>query len=148
MHRYIQALCVGALALAASGCDEKLSSIAGPTPNLTPTFAGIQRDVLGAGDSSGRRACAACHTTNGRTPSAGLNLDGPDAYSNLVNKPSARKAGAVLVVPGDPDNSYLIQKIEGRAGIAGVRMPFNGPYLSEGQALILKRWIEIGAPNN
>ena len=41
MHRYIQALCVGALALAASGCDEKLSSIAGPTPNLTPTFASI-----------------------------------------------------------------------------------------------------------
>jgi hypothetical protein len=148
MHRYIQALCVAALALAASGCDEKLSSIAGPTPNLTATFTGIQRDVFGAGDASGRRACAACHTANGRTPAAGLNLDGPDAYNNLVRKPSARKVGAIIVVPGDPDNSYLIQKIEGRAGIVGVRMPLNGPYLSEGQTLILKRWIEVGAPNN
>jgi hypothetical protein len=24
----------------------------------------------------------------------------------------------------------------------------NGPYLQSGQILVIKRWIEIGAPNN
>ena len=37
---------------------------------------------------------------------------------------------------------------EGLPGIVGVRMPFNGPYLSDGQILIIKRWIETGAPRN
>ena len=148
MRRYIYGLLVGAAALTLSACDEKLSTIAGPTPNLSPTFSSIQRDVFGAGDSSGRRACIACHTANGRTPTGGLNLDTPDAYDRLVNGPSTRKAGAILVIPGDPDNSYIIHKVEGLSDIVGARMPFNGPYLSSGQILILRRWIEIGAPRN
>jgi hypothetical protein len=51
------------------------------------------------------------------------------------------------VKPGDPENSYLIHKMEGRSGIVGMKMPFNGPpFLTEGQILVVKRWIEIGAP--
>ena len=148
MRRNIQALLLGALALVASACDENLSSIAGPTPNLSPNFASIQRDVLGAGDPTGRRACISCHTANGRTPTGGLNLDTADAYDRLVNGPSTRKTGAILVVPFNPEASYIIHKVEGRPDIVGGRMPFNGPYLSAGQILILKRWIEIGAPRN
>ena len=45
------------LATLASGCDENLESIAGPTPNLTPTFSSIERDIFNASDSSGRAAC-------------------------------------------------------------------------------------------
>ncbi len=30
---------------AVSACDEQLSDVAGPTPNLTPTFSSIQRDI-------------------------------------------------------------------------------------------------------
>jgi hypothetical protein len=42
-----------------------------------------------------------------------------------------------------------VQKVEGRAGITGQRMPFNGgPYLTSGQILILRRWIELGASRN
>jgi mono/diheme cytochrome c family protein len=148
MRRYIYDLLVVAAALTLSACDEKLSTIAGPTPNLSPNFSSIQRDVFGAGDSSGRRACIACHTANGRTPTGNLNLDSVDAYDHLVNAPSSRKAGAILVIPGDPDNSYIIHKVEGLSDILGARMPFNGPYLSSGQILILRRWIEIGAPRN
>jgi hypothetical protein len=58
------------------------------------------------------------------------------------------KAGATRVQPGDPENSYLVHKVEGRAGISGVRMPFNGTALTDGQILVIKRWIELGAPNN
>lgn len=129
-------------------CDEKLSTIAGPTPNLEPTFASIQRDIFDAPDSSGRKNCTACHSSIGRVPSGGLVLDHDVAYDNIVRVASNRKAGAIRIVPGDPDNSYLVQKVEGASGIVGVRMPFGGPYLSDGQILILRRWIELGAPRN
>ena len=66
----------------------------------------------------------------------------------LVNVPSRGRQGALLVIPGDPESSYLIRKLEGR-DISGVRMPQNGPpYLTTGQILVIRRWIELGAPNN
>ena len=131
-------------------CDEKLSSLTGPTPDLAPTFSSIQRDILTASDSSGRTACNSCHTTaGGRVPPVGMDLGSAAAYSQLVNVPARNKAGAIRVIPGDPENSYLIHKLEGRAGIAGVRMPMNSPaYLTEGQIRVIKRWIELGAQNN
>ena len=77
-----------------------------------------------------------------------MNLTEGNAYALLVDVPARQKAGAIRVVPGDPENSYLIHKVEGRGGIVGVRMPFNGTPLTDGQILVIKRWIELGAPNN
>jgi hypothetical protein len=141
----------GLVLLAASamsfGCDEPLSSVAGPTPNLEPTFASIQRDIFEATDSSGRTSCVTCHTTTGRVPSGGMNLNHDAAYDQIVNGASRTKAGATRVIPGDPNGSYLVQKLEGAAGIIGRRMPNNGPpYLTDGQILIIRRWIANGAP--
>lgn len=131
------------------GCDEQLSDLTGPTPDLKPTFSSIQSQILSNSDSSGRRACVLCHTDVGRTPAAGLNLREGQAYAALVGRPSARKPGATFVIPGDPDNSYLVQKLEGHADIVGVRMPIGGPpYLTEGQMLVIRRWIQEGAGNN
>ena len=135
-------------ALASASCDESLSKLTGPTPDLRPTFSSIQQDIFNAADSSGRPACTRCHTDAGRNPSGGLLLRGDAAYGNLVNVPSRGKPGAIRVIPGDPEHSYIIHKIEGRDGIVGVRMPMGGPYLSDGQILVIKRWIELGAPNN
>jgi hypothetical protein len=131
-----------------SACDEKLTDIAGPeSPNLQPTFASIKNEILSTTDLGGRTACITCHTNQGRTPAQGLNLFS-DPYTALVNVPSRQRQGAVLVIPGDPESSYLIRKLEGR-DITNARMPQNGPpYLTSGQILILRRWIEIGAPNN
>jgi hypothetical protein len=149
MRRPIQLIAAVAAVCLFSACDENLSSIAGPTPELTPTFSSIQRDIFAAADSTGRPACSGCHTNaGGRTPAGGLNLVGDQAYERLVNVISSRKIGAVLIVPGDPDNSYLVQKIEGVPGLVGTRMPFNGPYLSDGQIRIIRRWIETGAARN
>jgi hypothetical protein len=130
-------------------CDEKLSSIAGPTPNLEPTFASIQHDIFEATDSAGRTACTQCHTNTGRNPSGGMNLNHDTAYDQIVNVASRAKPGVMRIVPGDPDNSYLFQKITGAPGITGNRMPNNGPpYLTDGQILIIRRWIANGAPRN
>jgi len=133
-----------------AACDESLSSVAGPTPNLTPTFASIQHEIFESTDSVGRTACTNCHTdAGGRVPTGGLNLNHDVAYDQLVNAAARERPGGVFVKPGDPDSSYLIQKLEGTPGIVGRRMPFTGPpYLTDGQILIIRRWIALGAPRN
>jgi len=139
------AIMVIGLSVAAAACDEKLSDVAGPTPNLTPTFASIQRDIFEAADSSGRPACSACHNPNGGAfRQVGLDLSTSGSYDSLVGVASRQK-GLPRVAPGDPENSYLIHKLEGRTDIIGTRMPIRGPYLSEGQIAIVRRWIQLGA---
>ena len=135
------------VALCGIGCDEALSDVAGPTPDLEPTFSSIQQNIFSSGDSSGRPACTNCHNAIGSRFN-GLDLSPAVSYNNLVNVASRFRPGAVRVIPGDPNSSYLIHKLEGGPNIAGVRMPFNGPYLTSGQVLVIRRWIEIGAPNN
>jgi hypothetical protein len=140
---------IAALSAAAAGCDEKLSSITGPTPDLAPNFTAIQRTIFNVSDSSGRLACTQCHTDTGRTPPNNLVLLEGRSYSQLVGRGAFGKPGATLVVPGDPDNSYLIKKLQGAADIAGQRMPRGtGPFLSEGQITVIRAWIRDGAPNN
>jgi hypothetical protein len=133
--------------LGSVGCDEGLSNLTGPTPDLEPTFSSIQENIFSSGDSSGRPACTNCHNAIGSRFN-GLDLSPAVSYGNLVNVASRQRPSATRVVPGDPDSSYLIHKLEGGPNIAGVRMPLNGPYLQEGQVLVIRRWIEIGAPNN
>lgn len=134
------------LATAAAGCDESLETLAGPTPNLTPTFSAIQRDIFEATDSSGRPACSSCHNPNGGAfRTVGLDLSTSGSFDSLVGVSSRQKPGVLRVAAGDPDNSYLLHKLEGRTDIIGNRMPTRGPFLSEGQLAIIRRWIETGA---
>ena len=143
---FLRVLLVAA-AVTAAACDEKLSDLTGPTPNLEPTFSSIQRNIFEATDSSGRAACTQCHT--GATAPLGLNLTSSVAYANLVGVPSRQKPALMRVAPGDPDNSYLVHKLEGRSDIVGQRMPRTaGPFLTEGQMMVIRRWIALGAPNN
>lgn len=139
---------VVAAGLGTAACDERLSDITGPTGNLQPTFSSIQASIFEAGDSSGRPGCVSCHNTQFALFNGRLDLTSAQAYNRLVNAASSGKPGAVRVVPGDPENSYLIHKLEGRSGIVGQRMPISGPFLTPGQIAVIERWIEIGAPNN
>jgi hypothetical protein len=149
MRHYIRILAIAALAAGAVACDENLSTLAGPTPTLEPTFSSVQANIFESSDLASRPACTNCHTNVGRTPAANLNLLRDVAYDQLVNRPSVQRPSVNRVTPGDPDNSYLVHKVEGGGGIVGQRMPFNGgPYLSDGQILILRRWIELGAQRN
>lgn len=138
-----------ACCLVSASCDEELSSITGPTPNLEPTLSSIQTNIFNMSDSSGRLACIGCHTDQGRTPAGpGLVLLEGRSYQQLVGRASAGRPGATLVIPGDPQNSYLIRKLEGR-DINGERMPRSvGPYLTEGQIIVIRKWISDGAANN
>ena len=134
------------LSIAAAGCDESLSTIAGPTPNLTPTFSSIQRDIFEAADSSGRPSCSSCHNPNGGAfRQVGLDLSTAGSYDSIVGVASRQKPGLMRVAPGDAENSYLLHKLEGRTDIIGGQMPNRGPFLSDGQLAIIRRWIELGA---
>ena len=147
MRFRVLSLIVAAVVFAGTAaCDEKLSDLTGPTPNLEPTFTSIQRDILTASDSSGRPACINCHNGNPFVPG---NYTGANAYAALVNAQSREKPNLVRVAPGDPDNSYLVHKLEGGPNIVGERMPRGGgPFLSSGQMLVIRRWIAEGAQNN
>jgi hypothetical protein len=148
LKREVAAAALLLATMAVPACDEKLAELAGPSPALTPTFASIQQEIFSTTDHAGRTACVNCHTNVGRTPAGGLNL-ASNAYANLVDVPSRGRPDLKLVAPGDPENSYLVHKLEGRPGIVGLRMPRNsGPFLTSGQMIIIKRWIELGAQND
>jgi hypothetical protein len=149
MRRLLLFTLMTAAGLVSAGCDEKLSSITGPTPNLEPTLSSIQANIFNVSDSSGRLACIQCHSDQGRIAAGpGLVLLEGRSYQQLVGVASVNRPGATRVIPGDPENSYLVRKLEGR-DINGERMPRGtGPFLTAGQMLVIRKWISDGAPNN
>src|SRR6266498_3347999 len=72
-----------------------------------------------------RCATSACHSSPqlGVSPPVSPALDADVAYDQLVNTSSA-EAPLDLVAPGDPDNSYLIQKLQGTGSM--MLMPTDG----------------------
>jgi methionine-rich copper-binding protein CopC len=109
----------------------------GPVPN--DDFQQIQSTIFGP-------ICSTCHS--GANAPQGLRLDAGNSYALLVNVASAEVPALKRVNPGNPDASYLVQKIQGIAA-AGVRMPANGPpYLSQTQIDLVRGWIAAGAPQS
>lgn len=150
MTKRLGAALMVAAACTAAGCDEKLSEIAGPTPNLTPTFSSIYQEILVSSNPAGRQACIRCHVP-GRSGfrEVGQDFSTPDiAYAHLVGVRSVEKPALLRVASGDPENSYLIHKLQGRHDIVGLRMPQNADPLSSGQIQIIARWIQRGAPRD
>jgi CHRD domain/Bacterial Ig domain len=106
------------------------------------TFTEIQTQVLNVSC-----ATAGCHS--GLTPPAGLDLSTAvsSPYTRLVNATSVEVPSLRRIVPLDPNNSYLIQKIEGTAAV-GQRMPLGGPFLDATTISRIRAWVSAGAPNN
>ena len=77
---------------------------------------------------------------------AGLDLSDADAsFASLVNVMSAQSMGATLVIPGDPDNSYLVQKLEGSAAVGSVMPPPPRTTLAPATIAEIRQWISDGA---
>jgi hypothetical protein len=107
----------------------------GGTLPLTPDFASIQANVF-------TPVCAPCHSGAGAPQ--GLRLDAANSYAALVGVPSSEVSSLLRVEPGDPDASYLVQKLEGRAAVGG-RMPLDQPALPQATILVIRQWIQDGA---
>jgi len=70
-------------------------------------------------------------------------------YSELFDIANgARQKGMCEIRPGDPDNSYVIWKVEGHSGIQGARMPKDRTQMSATDIQLLRQWILEGARNN
>ena len=103
---------------------------------ILPKFGEIQNKIFA-------KSCAldGCHTTGGVSPV----LEG-NTYQNIVDVPSS--AGMDYIQPNQPNESYLLLKILGDAGIEGARMPLNRSPLSEAEIEAIIEWIKLGAENN
>jgi hypothetical protein len=91
-------------------------------------------------------AVAGCHL--GAAPAFGLNLAAGVSYDATVEVKSLERPKLLLVEPGNPDDSYLVQKIEGAQGIAGGMMPANMPPLSLDEMTAIRQWVVECAPDN
>src|SRR5690242_10705215 len=80
---------------------------------LTPDLHSIQEHVF-------TPICTTCHT--GATAPLGFRLDEGSSFAMLVNASSVEVPSLRRVSPGNPDQSYLIQKLEGHAAVGG-QMP-------------------------
>lgn len=88
--------------------------------------------------------CVACHQAQGA--SGNLNLENGSAYAAIV---AVKSGESVLpyIAPGQPEQSYLIRKVEGthvQAGGSGERMPLTGA-LDTGSIATLRDWVKAGA---
>ena len=108
---------------------------ADPSGPILPNYTSIQSHVF-------TPICSVCHA--GGSAPQGLRLDASNAYAMTVGVSSAEVPSLKRIAAGDPDNSYLIQKIEGHAAV-GVRMPYGGPYLDDATIAVMRQWIANGA---
>ena len=112
----------------------------------TPVVIGPTLDQIQAVIFTPTCATGGCHSAG--TMAGGLNLSDADtSLAQLVGVPSSNpaQAGEVRVIAFDPDNSYLIKKLENAAGISGQQMPLGGTPLSATDIGHIRQWIMDGA---
>lgn len=123
-----------------AGC-EHTDPLGADGNGLQPTLRSLQENIF-----STSCAVSGCHA--GPAPQQGLNLSAGQSFANLVGVPSREMPTLDRVAPGDPEGSYLVWKIEGRAGIVGARMPLGRPALSADAVAAVRQWIADGAEDN
>lgn len=114
-----------------------------PTATYAPTFSAIFHETFE------RQLCTSvfCHGAGGLTLDFSTQRA---AYDSLVNQsPTGEMCagrGLTLVVPGDPDASLLVSKVQDDVPACGVRMPkYPGLVLSAEEIAQIRSWIERGA---
>ncbi len=74
---------------------------------------------------------------------------GPDPWPTMVGKPARECCdGRKIVDPGNPDGSYLLQKLEDHDLCAGRQMPYDQTPLATDKLQTLYDWICLGALND
>lgn len=118
-------------------CEENFTCVDGhcfPEANAEVRLARVFADVI-------RDNCLACHGASESPLFGGT----PQSFHAATVGVASSCRGEILVKPGDPNGSYLVQKIEGRQGICGARMPQGRPPLPFAKIALVKKWILDGA---
>jgi mono/diheme cytochrome c family protein len=125
---------------ASDGAGNKATSAAVQVNVTTaaPTLAQLQTNIF-------TPRCVGCHNGSGGVLPGSMNLSSATtSFSALVNVTSEEVGTIKRVLPGNPDNSYLVKKLEGTQTV-GDRMPFGGPYLDQATINQVRDWIQAGA---
>jgi hypothetical protein len=93
-----------------------------------------------------RKGCATAGCHGGAGGAGGLNLSASAAYDALVNVTAVAEA-VTRVIPGNPTDSYLVIRLEGRQTV-GDRMPLGGTPLDNIDLTNVRNWIARGAQRN
>jgi hypothetical protein len=82
-----------------------------------------------------------CHDNTSQAQ-AGLDLLSPDVESRVVdvNATGIGCTSRIIVIAGDPDSSYLMDKVFNTPGICGLQMPVVGT-LPADEIEVLQQWI-------
>ncbi len=115
---------------------------------LGPTFDSLNQNIFQP------RCAEICHS-GGANASGNMDLGGVDPYAAMVNVvasgPQCGTTGLVRVIPGDPDDSLLYEKVLAKerniAAPCGDSMPQGSalPSLSDDEIEFIRMWIEAGA---
>ena len=126
------ALLLAGLGGAACGGDETSE----PIP---PHLSTIESEIFA-------RNCtfSSCHGAG--SPQMGMSLVAP-AFAAISGVPSTEVPEMMRVAPGDPDASYLLQKITSATPLDGVRMPPDQP-LPPHKIEAVRLWIAAGAQDD
>jgi hypothetical protein len=138
-------LLAGSAAAGCAGNGEGLNANGEPVAAGGAPSGSITADLQSIQDNVFTPICAQCHI--GASAPEGLQLDAAHSYDLLVGIPSNEQPNLLRVKPGDPDDSYMVHKIEGLAGIDGGQMPLGETPLPQATIDAIRQWIANGAPN-
>lgn len=127
-----RARAVAAIALALAGAPLAASCKSAPPEPCTPDLASIERVVF-------RPSCAlnGCHSAN---DAAGKLTLTEGEVAKLTGARSSTCEGKLLVAPGDPDASFLVEKITSAKPSCGAHMPSGGD-VPEIHKACIRDWI-------
>jgi hypothetical protein len=103
-----------------------------PTENLS--FSNHIQPIL-------NNSCTSCHGAQGLS---GVSLT---SYNNVINS-TGDCYQTLIVIPDEPGESPIVEKIVSNNPECGERMPVGGPFLSNAQVQAIQTWIQEGAEDN
>lgn len=135
---------LGGVLLCLTGCfSDRPTEPSGPTVS----FAADIQPIF-----SGSCAFSGCHGTTNANPGAKpMVLAAGQAYDHIVGVTAAELSTMQRIHPGQPDQSYLVHKLQGThltVGGAGGRMPLGSAPLAQAQIDRIRAWVTAGAPRN
>ena len=120
-----------ATAAASAACADKADD-SGGAPAAPATFEAVRAELA---PSCGFSSC------HGPPGAALFVVDDGTQESDWIDVPSTQDPTWTLVVPGQPDQSLLVAKLEGAAGIPGEPMPPPSGGVNAATIDLVRRWI-------
>lgn len=105
-----------------------------PGVRCSPTVDSLVNDIFAPSC-----ATAGCHDAAGTAGS--LPLTTTADVRAMLGRPASECGGATLVRPGDPDGSYLVNKVVAAKPSCGDPMPLGGAPLSATEVACLRDWV-------